>query len=65
MLIYIPNEDGEILVIKAGKTLEVVARSQLPAAGEELFRASLAVSDGRLYCRSTRALYCLGKAGAE
>ena len=64
-LIYIPSEDGEIVVIKAGEKLEIVARSPLGAGDSEIFRASLAPSQGQLFCRSDQVLYCIGKRAAE
>ncbi len=60
-LIYIPNEAGEIFVIRAGSQLEVVARNPSLASGEEIFRASLTPYEGRILCRSDRVLYCIGK----
>ncbi len=60
-LIYVPSESGEVLVIKPGADLEVVVRNELGAGEEEIFRASLAASEGQIFCRSNKALYCIGK----
>jgi outer membrane protein assembly factor BamB len=61
-LIFLPNEEGEVIVLKPGDAaLEVVARNAVGAGDEEIFRASLAPSEGQLFCRSDRILYCIGK----
>lgn len=60
-LIYLTAESGEALVIRPGATLDVVARNSLGERPGELFRASSAPIDGKLYFRSTRALYCVGR----
>lgn len=60
-LIYINNEAGETLVIRPGPKYELVARNSLGDRAGELFRASIAPIDGRLYLRSNRALYCVGR----
>jgi len=61
-LIYQPEETGDVVVIKAGKQPEIVARNSVNAEDNESFRASLAVVDGQIFMRSTHALYCVGKA---
>jgi outer membrane protein assembly factor BamB len=61
-LIFLPSEEGEVVVLKAGESsLEVVARSAVGASSGEIFRASLAPSEGQLFCRSDRVLYCIGQ----
>lgn len=50
-------ENGEIVVFKAAKELDVVAKVKL---GEGVF-ASPAMADGRLYIRGSKHLYCFGK----
>ena len=59
-LIYTNSEAGETLVIRPGAKLDLVARNSLGDRGKELFRASIAPIDGRIYLRSNRALYCIG-----
>ena len=56
-LVYIPNDEGAINVIKPGATYESVARNSM---GERMF-ASPAISDGKIYLRSTSHLFCIGK----
>ena len=64
-LIYLPSESGETLVIRPGKTMEIVARNEVGAGAGEIFRASLTPCDGQLFCRSNRVLYCIGKGSGE
>ncbi len=51
--IYFQNEEGEAVVIEAGKTFKEVSRNDL---GERAL-ASYAVSDGAIYLRTDKALY--------
>jgi outer membrane protein assembly factor BamB len=60
-LLYVPSETGETIVVRPGKTFELVARNSLGNGDNEMFRASLAPSDGQIFCRSDRVLYCIGK----
>lgn len=64
-LMYQTNEAGETVVIEPAETFKLVARNALAPEANELFRASLAVVDGRIYVRSTKYLYCIGKSGAQ
>lgn len=50
--LYIANEDGDVFVIKAGRTFEQVAKNAL---SESLF-ATPAVSEGVIYFRTSRSL---------
>jgi outer membrane protein assembly factor BamB len=59
-LIYATSDAGETLVIRPGAKLDIVARNSLGERPGEIFRASLAPIDGRIYFRSQRALYCVG-----
>ncbi len=60
-LAYLQDDAGKTTVIKPGPKLEVVAENTLPAAGSEIFRASLTPSRGQMFSRSDKTLYCLGK----
>ena len=60
-LAYHQSDEGETVVIKPGPMLEIVARNTLPAAKDEIFRASLTPSRGQMFSRSTKVLYCLGQ----
>jgi outer membrane protein assembly factor BamB len=55
--IYLLSEDGETIVVAAGRTPRILARNRL--AARQL--ASPAVSGGRLFIRSDNALYAVGK----
>jgi outer membrane protein assembly factor BamB len=58
--IYVQTESGTILVIEPGPKLNVVAKNELGQTDDEIFRASLAISGGRIYARSDKAIYCVG-----
>ncbi len=60
-LVYFQSNSGETVVIKPGEKFDVVARNLLPAARDEIFRASLTPSRGQMFSRSNKTLYCLGK----
>lgn len=64
-LIYLPSEEGEMLVIKPGADTQVIARNTVGAADNEIFRASLTPHDGQILGRSNRVLYCIGKRNAK
>jgi outer membrane protein assembly factor BamB len=55
--LYISNEDGVTVVVKAGPEFAVVAENKL----EEYTLSSPAVSDGQLFLRTAGHLYCIGK----
>jgi outer membrane protein assembly factor BamB len=57
-LVYFQMENGEVVVIKPGKALEIVARNSVGATGE-IFRAALAPIQGQLFARSRSAVYCI------
>ena len=55
--IYLASETGETFVLRAGQTPEVLSRNDL---GERLI-ASPAISQGRLFLRSDRTLFAVGR----
>jgi len=55
-LVYMPNDEGVITVIKPGPTYEAIAKN---AIGETMF-ASPAISNGKIYLKGTRHLFCIG-----
>jgi outer membrane protein assembly factor BamB len=63
-LAYFQDEKGETVIIKPGRTLEVVSRNSL-GAENQIFRASLTPLNGKLLSRSQTMLYCIGPAAAE
>jgi hypothetical protein len=56
--IYLVSETGDTLVLKAGRSAEVLARNSL---GEQVI-ASPAISGGQLFVRTSRHLFAIGKA---
>lgn len=56
--LYLPSEDGEVLVVKAGPAFELVARNPV---GQPLM-ATPAISDGLLLVRGERDLFAIGAA---
>ena len=60
-LAYFLADEGKMTIIRPGEEFEVVTVNSL---GEHCF-ASPAVSDGQIFVRGEKHLYCIGKAGAE
>ncbi len=58
---YFQDEAGVTAVVKAGPKLEIISRNSLNAPTGEIFRASLTPSEGQLFSRSDRTLYCIGQ----
>jgi hypothetical protein len=57
-LVYFLNDDGVMNVVKAGPKFELVARNEL----DEPTYASPAISQGQIFLRSFKNLYCIGPA---
>ena len=55
--VYFVSENGDTIVVKAGRTPEIVARN---AIGERAL-ASPAISNGRLFLRTDNHLIAIGK----
>lgn len=55
--IYITSEDGVTSVLKAGPKFEVIAENEM----QEYVLSTIAVSQGNLFLRTDKALYCIGK----
>jgi outer membrane protein assembly factor BamB len=60
-LVYALSEDGQVNVIRPGKKFELIARNKLGNSQDEVFRSSIAISNGQLLIRSDRRLYCVGQ----
>ena len=56
-LVYMPNDEGAITVIKPGRTFMKIAQNSI---GEKM-NASPAISNGKIYLRGDSHLYCIGK----
>jgi hypothetical protein len=55
--IYITNEEGLTVVMRAGPKFEVLAENPL----NDYTLSSIAVSDGQLFLRTTGHLYVIGQ----
>lgn len=55
--IYLSNEDGEMLVIGAGRTFTHLSTNSMG----ELLMATPALSDGVMYVRSSQSLFAIGR----
>ncbi|MEO1983203.1 MAG: PQQ-binding-like beta-propeller repeat protein [Fuerstiella sp.] len=54
-------ESGKTFVIKPGEDMDIVAINDVAPESNEIFRASITPSNGQLFLRSDRVLYCIGK----
>jgi len=59
-LVYMPNDEGVITVIKPGPKFEYVAKNSI---GERMY-ASPALSNGKIYIRGFQHLFCISINGA-
>ena len=55
--IYVTNEDGVTVVVKAGPTFQVLAENDF----DDYTLSSPAISEGQIFIRTATQLYCLGK----
>ena len=60
-LVYFQMENGEVIVVKPGKTLEIVSRNKIDSASDEIFRASMSSIHGQWFARSQSTVYCIVK----
>jgi len=56
--LYVPNQNADVLVLRAGTTFECLATNSV---GGEPMNASLAVSDGEIFLRTDKHLWCVAK----
>jgi outer membrane protein assembly factor BamB len=56
-LVYFLNDDGVMNIVKPGKEFQSVAKNEL---GEKCF-ASPAISEGKIFIRSEKHLYCIAE----
>ena len=54
---YFVSETGEVTVLRAGRTPEILATNSV---GERLI-ASPAISNGQIFLRSDDQVFCIGK----
>jgi outer membrane protein assembly factor BamB len=55
--LYFANEDGDVYVVKAGRTFEQIAKNSMA----ELVFATPAISEGVLYFRTNRSVVAIGR----
>lgn len=55
-LVYMPNDEGVVTVLKAGPRFEMISQN---AIGEKMI-ASAAISRGKIYLRGDEHLFCIG-----
>jgi outer membrane protein assembly factor BamB len=53
---YVPNQQGEVVVLAAKPVFELIGRNAL----NERIQSSIAVSDGELFIRTYNHLWCIG-----
>lgn len=58
---FLVNLEGKTVVVEPGDTLKVVGTNDVGAGRGEIFRASVTPSDGQVFLRSDKFLYCVGK----
>ena len=56
--IFFPSRSGNVYVLKAGDKFEQLATNRVTADSED-FSATPAISDGQLFLRSSKHLYCI------
>ena len=59
--IYVTNEDGVTSVVKAGPAFQVLAENEV----DDYTLSSPAISDGQIFIRTTKFLYCIGNRTAR
>jgi outer membrane protein assembly factor BamB len=55
--LYVPNRNADVFVLKVGPKFDLLAVNSI---GGELMNASLAVSDGEIFIRTDKNLWCIG-----
>ena len=55
--IYIPSEDGDIFVVRAGKEYELLAKNEM----DDLLMSTPAIAQGAMYVRTAGSLFAIGK----
>ena len=55
--VYLTARNGTVTVVKAGREFEEISKNELG----ETMTSSPAISNGRIYLRTSNALYAVGK----
>ena len=58
--IYFMNHRGEVFVLEAGEQFKLLHKAALGDEGDTHLRASIPLSQGNLFVRTGRQLYCIG-----
>ena len=56
-VLYLPSEDGDVFVVKAGPEFELIGHNSM----DELLMSTPAISDGTMFVRAHRHLYAVGR----
>jgi hypothetical protein len=60
-LAFFISEAGEVVALRPDREkMDVAARNTVSAASDEIFRASITPSNGQIFLRSHKNLYCVG-----
>ncbi len=59
--LYAVNKKGRTFVVKLGEKPETAGRNDLEVKPDDRFQATPAVANGRIYLRSDKVLFCVGK----
>ena len=59
--IYVPNQGGDVFVLRAAPTFEVLATNSV----NDSTNASLAASDGAVFLRTDKSLWCFANSAAK
>lgn len=60
-LAFFVAESGQTFAIRPSEDMEVVSVNTVDASSDEIFRSSISPSEGQVFLRSNKALYCIGK----
>jgi outer membrane protein assembly factor BamB len=56
--LYIPTEDGDVVLVRMGEKFELLATNTL---ADQMFIATPAIANGRIYLRGQNTLFCIGQ----
>jgi len=56
--LYVPNQNADVFVLRAGPKFECLATNSF---GGEMMNASLSVSDGEIFIRTHQSLWCVAE----
>lgn len=59
--IYFMDQRGNVFIVQAGDQFKLLKTIQMGDDGDDLLRASIAISHGNLFIRTGTRLYCVGK----